>query len=151
MRNSLFIALVGLITFGCNTYSEEQKSQFVSEAETYAKKHHWNYEVLEGGLVLEVLEKGTGTEKIQSGSEIEMEYKGKLTNGQKFDQTEPGKPFKSNLKGLIGGFQLGFLNQVAGTKLRMVVPPHLGYGDDALDNIPSNSTLVFEVSIENVY
>ena len=151
MRNLLFILLAGALTFACNTYSEEEKSQFISEAENYAKKHHWNYVVLEGGLVVEILEKGTGTEKIQSGSEIEVSYKGTLTNGQKFDITEPGKPLQSNLKGLIGGFQLGLLNQVAGTKLRMVVPPHLGYGDDALDKIPANSTLVFEISVESVY
>lgn len=150
MRNLLFILLAGLILSSCNTYSEEQKSNFVSEAENYAKKHHWNYEVLDGGLIVEVLEKGTGTEKIQSGSEIEVEYKGILTNGRKFDQTEPGKPLQSNLKGLIGGFQLGLLGHVSGTKLRMVVPPHLGYGDDALDVIPANSTLVFEISIEKV-
>jgi len=151
MRNLLFLLLAGFGTFSCNTYSDEQKSQFVSEAENYAKKHHWNYEVLEGGLIVEVLEKGTGIEKIQSGSEVEIEYKGQLTNGQKFDQTEPGKPLKSKLKGLIAGFQLGFLDQVAGTKLRMVVPPHLGYGDDALDMIPANSTLVFNVTIEKVF
>lgn len=151
MRNQLFILLTGLIVLSCNTYSEEEKNGFVSKAEEYAKKHHWNYEVLDGGLIVEVLEKGNGTEKVQSGSELELSYKGTLTNGSKFDQTEPGKPLKSNLKGLIGGFQLGLLNHVAGTKLRMVVPPHLGYGDDALDKIPANSTLVFEISIEKVY
>lgn len=150
MRNLLFLVLLGITTTACNTYSDEQKSQFVSDAENYAKKQQWNYEVLEGGLVVEVLKKGTGTEKIQSGSEVELLYKGTLTNGRKFDQTEPGKPFKSKMKGLIGGFQLGLLNHVAGTKLRMVVPPQLGYGDDALDNIPANSTLVFEISIEKV-
>lgn len=150
MRNLVFLLVTAALFLGCNTYSEEQKSQFVSEAESYAKKHHWKYEVLEGGLIVEVIEQGTGTEKIQSGSEVELEYKGTLTNGSKFDQTEPGKPFQSNLKGLIGGFQLGLLNQVAGTKLRMVVPPYLGYGDDALDKIPANSTLVFEITIEKV-
>jgi FKBP-type peptidyl-prolyl cis-trans isomerase len=150
MRNLLFILFTGILLSACNTYSEEEKSAFISEAENYAKKHHWNYEVLEGGLIVEVLEKGTGSEKIQSGSEIEVSYKGTLTNGQKFDLTEPGKPLQSSLKGLIGGFQLGLLNQVAGTKLRMVVPPHLGYGDDALDKIPANSTLVFEITIEKV-
>lgn len=150
MRNLLFFLLAGSVLLGCNTYSEEEKSNFISDAENYAKKHQWNYQVLEGGLIIEVMKKGTGTEKIQSGSEVELMYKGTLTNGQKFDQTEPGKPFKSNMKGLIGGFQLGLLNQVAGTKLRLVVPPHLGYGDDALDKIPANSTLVFEISIEKV-
>jgi FKBP-type peptidyl-prolyl cis-trans isomerase FkpA len=150
MRNLLFILFTGILLSACNTYSEEEKSAFISEAENYAKKHHWNYEVLEGGLIVEVLEKGTGSEKIQSGSEIEVSYKGTLTNGQKFDLTEPGKPLQSSLKGLIGGFQLGLLNQVAGTKLRMVVPPHLGYGDDALDKIPANSTLIFEITIEKV-
>ncbi|MDF3025933.1 MAG: peptidylprolyl isomerase FKBP-type [Fluviicola sp.] len=150
MRNLLFILFTGAVLSACNTYSEEEKSAFTSEAENYAKKHHWNYEVLDGGLVVEVLEKGTGTEKIQSGSEVEVSYKGTLTNGRKFDLTEPGKPLQSSLKGLIGGFQLGLLNQVAGTKLRMVIPPHLGYGDDALDKIPANSTLVFEITIEKV-
>jgi FKBP-type peptidyl-prolyl cis-trans isomerase len=143
MRNLLFILFTGILLSACNTYSEEEKSAFISEAENYAKKHHWNYEVLEGGLIVEILEKGTG-------SEIEVSYKGTLTNGQKFDLTEPGKPLQSSLKGLIGGFQLGLLNQVAGTKLRMVVPPHLGYGDDALDKIPANSTLIFEITIEKV-
>ncbi|TSJ48047.1 FKBP-type peptidyl-prolyl cis-trans isomerase [Fluviicola chungangensis] len=151
MRNLLIILLTGSIVLSCNTYSEEEKSGFVSKAEQYAKKHHWNYEILDGGLVVEVLEKGTGTEKIQSGSEVELTYKGTLTNGSKFDQTEPGKPLQSNLKGLIGGFQLGLLGHVSGTKLRMIVPPHLGYGDDALDKIPSNSTLIFEISIEKVF
>ena len=151
MRNLIVILLTGSIVLSCNTYSEEEKSGFVSKSEQYAKKHHWNYEVLDGGLVVEVLEKGTGTEKIQSGSEVELEYTGKLTNGYLFDQTEPGKPLQSNLKGLIGGFQLGLLNHVAGTKLRMIVPPHLGYGDDALDKIPANSTLVFDITIEKVF
>jgi FKBP-type peptidyl-prolyl cis-trans isomerase len=151
MRNLLFILLTGSLVLSCSTYSEEEKTGFVSKAEEYAKKHHWNYEVMDGGLIVEVLEKGTGTEKIQRGSELELSYKGTLTNGRKFDQTEPGKPFKSNLKGLIGGFQLGLLGHVEGTKLRMVVPPHLGYGDDALDKIPANSTLIFEISVEKVF
>lgn len=151
MRNLLFILLTGSLVLSCSTYSEEEKTGFVSKAEEYAKKHHWNYEVMDGGLIVEVLEKGTGTEKIQRGSELELSYKGTLTNGRKFDQTEPGKPFKSNLKGLIGGFQLGLLGHVKGTKLRMVVPPHLGYGDDALDKIPANSTLIFEISVEKVF
>ena len=150
MRNPLILLVTGLIVLSCSTYSEEEKTGFVSKAEEYAKKHHWNYEVLDGGLIVELLEKGSGTEKIQSGSELELSYKGTLTNGSKFDQTEPGKPFKSNLKGLIGGFQLGLLGHVSGTKLRMVVPPHLGYGDDALDKIPANSTLIFEISVEKV-
>jgi FKBP-type peptidyl-prolyl cis-trans isomerase len=151
MRHILFILLAGLTLFGCNTYSEDQKLSLNSEAENYAKKQKWNYEVLDGGLILEVLKKGTGTEKIQSGSEVSISYKGTLMNGKKFDITEPGKPFNANLKGLIGGFQLGLLNQVAGTKLRLVIPPQLGYGDDALDKIPANSVLVFEILIENVY
>lgn len=151
MRNLIF-SLAGLVLLiSCSTYSEDEKSSFNNQAEEYAKKHHWNYEVLDGGLILEVLEKGTGTEKIQAGSEIEISYKGTLPNGKKFDQTEPGKPLQSNLKGLIGGFQLGLLEQVAGTKLRLVIPPQLGYGDEALEGIPANSTLIFEITIEKVF
>ncbi|AEA45860.1 FKBP-type peptidyl-prolyl cis-trans isomerase [Fluviicola taffensis] len=151
MRNLLFIFLAGITLFGCNTYSEEQKSSLNADAENYAKKNQWKYEVLDGGLILEVLKKGTGTEKIQAGSMVSISYKGTLTNGKKFDVTEPGKPFEANLKGLIGGFQIGLLNQVSGTKLRLVIPPHLGYGDDPLDKIPANSILIFEITIEKVF
>lgn len=147
---TLLLLATALLAASCTTYSEEEKQSFNTTAESYAQKHHWNYEVLDGGLVVEVLEKGSGTEKIQAGSFVTLSYKGKLTNGNIFDQTEPGKPFEANLKGLIGGFQLGLLNHVAGTKIRMVVPPQLGYGDDSLDKIPANSTLVFEISIEKV-
>lgn len=150
MRYFTLFLLAAFCVTACTTYTEEEKQSFNTSAESYAKKHHWNYEVLDGGLVIEVLEQGTGTEKIQAGSHVTLSYKGTLTNGNIFDQTEPGKPFEANLKGLIGGFQLGLLNQVAGTKLRLVVPPQLGYGDDSLDKIPANSTLVFDILIEKV-
>lgn len=152
MKTNIFFLAILAFSFltGCNSYSEDEKTDFTKQAEDIAKKKKWNYEVLEGGLIVEILEQGSGTEKIQLGSEVSLSYKGTLSNGSVFDQTEPGKPFVSKLNGLIGGFQLALLNQVAGTKMRLVIPPHLGYGNDALDEIPANSILVFNLTIEAV-
>lgn len=149
MKTNIFFLAILAFSYltGCNSYSEDEKTDFTKQAEDIAKKKKWNYEVLEGGLIVEILEQGSGTEKIQLGSEVSLSYKGTLSNGAVFDQTEPGKPFVSKLNGLIGGFQLALLNQVAGTKMRLVIPPHLGYGNDALDEIPANSILVFNLTI----
>lgn len=102
------------------------------------------------GLLMEIVEKGTGTEKARFTSQVTLNYKGSLLNGQIVDQTPPGKPFVSILKGLIGGFQESLLGQTAGTKIHLIIPPNLGYGEEDLDKIPPNSTLVFELELMEV-
>lgn len=93
------------------------------------------------------MNEGEGEELIQRGSIVKLSYKGQLKNGKVFDQTEPGKPFESEIKGLIGGFQEALLGQKKGAKLRLIIPPHLGYGTDKLDKIPANSILIFELEV----
>lgn len=153
MRNSIKIIIAMLITSifqACSTYTEKEKEAFSSKAVAYAEKHHWKF-TTQDGVAIELLEQGTGNEKIQLGSEISISYKGTLSNGTVFDQTEPGKPLVSKLDGLIQGFQYALLNQVAGTKMRLAIPPQHGYGDKKFEKIPENSLLIFELTIEAVY
>jgi len=148
---SLLIALV--FTFGaCKTYSEDDKASFDDQIERYiAKKKEWKLTKSSSGLYMEVLEEGTGEEPVIFGSEVTIAYKGELLNGKVFDEKSIKAPLKSNLKGLIMGFQEGLLNQKAGAKLRLIVPPHLGYADNDLEKIPANSVLVFEIELVEVY
>jgi FKBP-type peptidyl-prolyl cis-trans isomerase FkpA len=143
----LTFLLLSISLVACKTYSEEDKVNFNKEITKIAKQKKWNITFSESGLGIELLNVGEGEEVIQRESIVKLNYKGQLKNGKVFDQTEPGKPFESEIKGLIGGFQEALLGQKKGAKLRLIIPPHLGYGADKLDKIPSNSILLFELEV----
>jgi FKBP-type peptidyl-prolyl cis-trans isomerase len=79
---------------------------------------------------------------------VTANYKGMLTNGQVFDQSK--EPFKSPLSNLIVGWQEGMATMKPGGKRRLIVPPHLGYGNQSQPGIPPNSTLVFDIDLLKV-
>lgn len=56
--------------------------------------------------------------------------------------------FDVNMQGgVIEGWLEGLKGQKVGSEVLLVVPPSLGYGDQAQGEIPANSTLVFVVDI----
>jgi FKBP-type peptidyl-prolyl cis-trans isomerase FkpA len=140
-----------MLAAGCKTYSDEDKQSFDAKIERFIDSKDWNPEQSESGLYVEQLEEGTGDEPVRFTSEVTIAYKGTLMNGRIFDQTEPGKPLKSQLKGLIMGFREGLLGQKKGAKLRLIVPPQLGYGEMELGKIPPNSVLVFNLELIDVH
>lgn len=85
---------------------------------------------------------------------ISFTYSGKLTNGTVFDQSST--PVTYDLGQLILGWQWGLPLIGQGGKIRLILPPSLGYGNiDRLDNqgnvlIPKGSILDFEVTLTAV-
>ncbi len=76
---------------------------------------------------------------------VAFTYKGQLTNGTIFDQS--ATPVLLPLYGLITGWQIGLPLIKTGGKIKLFLPPSLGYGNTAVGSIPPNSILIFEVTI----
>jgi FKBP-type peptidyl-prolyl cis-trans isomerase FkpA len=76
---------------------------------------------------------------------VAFTYKGQLTNGTVFDQSTT--PVLYPLSQLITGWQLGLPLVKNGGKIRLFLPPSLGYGSSAIPGIPANSVLIFDVTI----
>ncbi len=80
-------------------------------------------------------------------------YIGKLTNDNIFDQST-GASFQ--IGGTIEGWKRGMPLIGKGGKIKLIIPPSLGYGDQTVPDrnggisIPANSILVFDVSILDV-
>jgi FKBP-type peptidyl-prolyl cis-trans isomerase FkpA len=86
---------------------------------------------------------------------ISFKYVGKLTNGTIFDQS--ATPVSFDLGQLILGWQWGLPYIGSGGKIRLILPPSIGYGNsrdqtDANGNviIPKGSILDFEVDLVSV-
>jgi len=120
-----------------------------------------------GGLKVLIVKEGTGAE-VKAGSNVSVHYVGYLANGRYFDASvksvaelcggydprrEPYDPFTvvAGPQGqVIEGWKQGLLGLKKGTHAKLIIPPSLGYGDRDMGIIPPNSTLVFDVWIEDV-
>ncbi|MGI8420428.1 MAG: FKBP-type peptidyl-prolyl cis-trans isomerase [Candidatus Levyibacteriota bacterium] len=104
------------------------------------------------GLKIKDEKVGTGA-GVKSGDTVVINYTGTLTNGKKFDSSyDHGQPFTTQIGvgQVIKGWDEGVIGMKVGGKRKLMIPPSLGYGDQATGNIPPNSTLIFEVELEGI-
>lgn len=102
------------------------------------------------GLQYVDLVKGSGREA-HVGETAVVHYTGWLENGTKFDSSvDRGDPFSFRLGAgrVIKGWDEGVVGMNIGTKRKLTIPPHLGYGRRGAGQvIPPNATLIFEVEL----
>ncbi|CAL4325859.1 FKBP-type peptidyl-prolyl cis-trans isomerase [Buchnera aphidicola] len=102
--------------------------------------------------LLYVIEKiGDGQEEVNNNTEITVHYKGSLINGIEFDNSyKRGQPIKIMLKDVILGWQEGLKYIKKGGKIKLIIPPELGYGNNKINGIPGNSTLIFDIELLDI-
>jgi FKBP-type peptidyl-prolyl cis-trans isomerase FkpA len=104
------------------------------------------------GLFYQIITPGTGASVANLCNTVSVNYVGKLTNGTQFDPTN-GSPYSTaafGLSQLIKAWQIGIPLIKAGGKIKLYVPPSLGYGSQAQGSIPANSVLVFDIDLLGV-
>jgi peptidylprolyl isomerase len=102
------------------------------------------------GLKYVELAEGTGVQP-KSGQQVSVHYTGWLTNGTKFDSSHDRREpivFPIGKGHVIKGWDEGVGSMKVGGKRKLIVPAHLGYGQQGAGGvIPPNATLVFEVEL----
>ena len=99
-------------------------------------------------LTFAVLKDGDGA-TVTKTTETVVHYTGALWADQTiFDSSwQNGTPATFSPEGVIPGLATALIGQQVGSQIVVVIPPELGYGDQANAAIPANSTLVFVVDI----
>ncbi|MCQ0022065.1 FKBP-type peptidyl-prolyl cis-trans isomerase [Streptomyces somaliensis DSM 40738] len=99
-------------------------------------------------LVAKYVLEGDG-EEVRPTDKLLLQYKGVLWDGGKeFDSSYSRQELAAfSLQQLIKGWQEGLAGKKVGSRVMLVVPPDKGYGGQASEKIPANSTLVFTLDI----
>jgi peptidylprolyl isomerase len=105
------------------------------------------------GLKYIIVAVGNGA-KAESGKTVKVHYTGYLMDGKVFDSSiERDQPIEFPLgKGaVIRGWDEAISLMKVGDKLRIIIPPSLGYGDPGSPPvIPPKATLIFDVELIEV-
>ena len=79
---------------------------------------------------------------------LKMHFVGTLEDGTKFDSTRDkgyGKPLEFRLggQGVIPGWTLAAKDMVIGEKRKVIIPPHLAYGDRKVEQVTKTKHQTF--------
>lgn len=107
-------------------------------------------------LIVETLIQGDGA-VVESGETIAVKYSGWLVDGTQFDSawsadgTSDPVTFPIGIGQVIGGWDQGLVGEKVGSRVLLVIPSDLGYGEAGAGSIPGDSTLIFVVDILAAY
>ncbi len=99
----------------------------------------------ESGLQYRVLEEPQDAEHPGPSDAVLVNYTGRLTDGEEFDQ---GERVPINLNAVIPGWTEGVQLMGRGGKYRLWVPPALGYGETPPPDSPITADSVMEFDID---
>ena len=107
------------------------------------------------GLRITDLVMGTGA-TAATGNRITVSYGGWLfdasqpdNKGRQFDANS-AFPFTLGVGQVIRGWDQGVVGMRVGGQRRLIIPPDLAYGNQAVGPIPANSTLVFDIRLLSI-
>ncbi len=144
-RNILTLTtLIGISLIGFTSCSKDDQMETDQQLiEEYITANNLQAESTASGLYYVIDEPGTnGHPTLQDA--VEIAYTGSLLNGDIFDSSVSSTFY---LHQLILGWQEGIPLFGEGGKGLLIIPSHLGYGDNSYPGIPANSVLVFNIHL----
>lgn len=147
MKNLFFLIFLSslFVTNSCTKNYAQIDEEIILQ---YISDNNLNAEPTGSGLYYVVNSNGNGNFP-NINSTVRVDYKGTLTDGTIFDESSPiGVTFP--LMNVIQGWQEGIPLFSEGGSGILIIPSALGYGNQAIGNIPRNSVLIFEVNLIDV-
>jgi FKBP-type peptidyl-prolyl cis-trans isomerase len=130
-------------------YVGKLRQQGMAESEKFLAeiKAKAGVTTLPSGLAYEIVKPGEG-EYPKPTDTVKVHYTGTLVNGTVFDSSvQRGEPIEIPLTNVIPGWTEGLQKINKGGKIKLYIPPHLGYGDNGQGGIPPAATLIFDVEL----
>lgn len=108
--------------------------------------------IIEKGLLVESIEPGVGqVRSLKDEEEVWLKYVAKRADGSVIDQTNDPNGVKVRYKDIIlPGIKKAVSRMPLGAKWTVYMSPEQGYGAEARPGVPSQSALIYEVTLLRV-
>ncbi|TDU40343.1 FKBP-type peptidyl-prolyl isomerase-like protein [Gelidibacter sediminis] len=150
MKKYTVLVLVFALLTACNNsddnvdYREKNNEDIIA----YIDNNNLNAQKSDSGLYYVINELGSGIQPTVT-SNVTVAYKGYFLNGQTFDQSDAnGVSF--GLQQVIKGWTEGIPYFREGGKGTLLIPSHLGYGNQGRPGIPGGAVLIFDIHLISV-
>jgi len=153
MKHSI-VALVITLFVSCSKDSTSDQAMIdytvknEQEITAYLEENNLTAQKSASGLHYIINEEGTG-EHPTTSSNVTVAYKGYFTDGKVFDQSD-AEGISFGLQQVIKGWTEGITYFKEGGSGVLLIPSHLGYGNDGTRGIPGGSVLIFDVHLISI-
>jgi len=140
--------MIGLLTlvllFSCKDDEAPDPDLVIAD---YVASEGLNITTTASGLRYEFQEEGTGDLPV-SNSIMSITFTGKLTDGSIFAAATT--PVEAYITNQIAGLQEGLRLMRSGSKATFIMPPDIALGEIALEDIPANSVVIYEIEVDAI-
>lgn len=149
-----FLLLLFVLS-GCGeTYTNEDKEVFNTAIQDYISSQPLSYQQTESGIYYHIVShaKDTLNEKRQllPNDEVVFYYQGSFIDGEVFQDIEEKDALTFKVKELIYGWQEALKLIHPTGRIKVIIPPSLGYADNQTGLVPANSILLFDLTLKQV-
>jgi FKBP-type peptidyl-prolyl cis-trans isomerase FkpA len=148
------LAATGLLIAGCGSSDDSAAPAADQEPSVAAQADE------QPALIIQTLYEGDG-QMIMAGDTAVVHYTGWLhdenavdNKGRQFDSSRGGRAIEFPLGDgmVIAGWETGIEGMLVGEQRRLVIPPHLAYGDRGAGGgvVPPGATLIFDVELIDI-
>ena len=146
----ILFLMVSLLLVSCSTYSENELATFDQKIKAHTDSLGLDYEKLDNGLYVHILDKGNEDERIRMTDKVTFYYTGEFLNGDVFQEIPKEEALEYKVNELIIGWQEALMLLGEGGEIDVIIPPQLGYGSKNTALIPPNSILKYRLKVLEV-
>lgn len=144
----IFLVFVFLIACGKSDDNVDYKEKNNTEIIAYIEKNNLDAQESGSGLYYVINEPGSGV-KPAATSNVTVAYKGYFLDGKTFDESN-ANGISFGLQQVIKGWTEGIPYFKEGGRGKLLIPSHLGYGNQGRPGIPGGAVLVFDIHLISV-
>lgn len=143
--DAAYRAAATYLTTTADRLSQSRENEFMEAA-----RQRPGAEVLDGGVVMETLEPGSGATMIATDV-VSFNYRGAMPGGTVFDDNAGQPPLTSRVSDLVPGMSVGLTHMRKGGTYRLTIPSAMAYGPQGAGGIiPPNTPLEFTVEVVEI-
>ena len=150
MKKYVLIVFVFAFLAACNKSDDnvDYKEKNDEEITAYIKDNNLEAQKSDSGLYYIIDEPGSGEQPVAT-SNVTVAYKGYFLDGKTFDKSD-ANGISFGLQQVIKGWTEGITYFKEGGKGKLLIPSHLGYGNQGRPGIPGGAVLIFDIHLISV-